>query len=191
MSTLHFAKSSVGLHWCWATAHLYEDQISRSVFAVSKVCCQPVSHSSNKHCILPKAVWHCSGNGPLHTCMKSKFPQVYLQCHKPAVSLFYTAALSDKHCILPKAVWHCSGDGPLHTCMKSKSPQVYLLCHRPAVSLVCTAAPGRGQLHSAKRSLGLRCCWATALLYEKQISTGVFVVSQACCQPVLHSSNKQ
>ena len=72
--------------------------------------------------------------------MKSKFPQVYLQCHKPAVSLFYTAALSDKHCILPKAVWDCTGAGPLHTYMKIKSPEVYLQCQKSAVSLFRTAA---------------------------------------------------
>ena len=43
----------------------------------------------------------------------------------------------------------------------------------------------------AKSSLALHCCWATAHLYQQQISIGVFAVSQACCQLVLHSSTEQ
>jgi len=31
-------------------------------------------------------------------------------------------------------------------------------------------------------------CWVTAQLYEQQIFTGVFAVTQACWQPVVHSS---
>ena len=130
----------MALHWCRTTAHLYEDQISLRVFAVSQACCQPILHSSSEDCIWPKAVWHCTGVGPPHTCMKTKSPYVYLQCHKRAVCLCCTAALSSDHCNVPKAVWHCTGVGPLHTCMKTKSPYVYLQCHKPAVSLFCTAA---------------------------------------------------
>ncbi len=34
---LHFALSSAALHWCWVTAHLYEEQISTGVVA-EKLC---------------------------------------------------------------------------------------------------------------------------------------------------------
>ena len=43
---LHFAKTSAAVHWCWVTAHLYEEQIFIGVFAVTQGCCQPVLHSS-------------------------------------------------------------------------------------------------------------------------------------------------
>ena len=42
------AKSSVALHCCWVTAHLYQQQISLSVFAVAQACCQPGLHSSTE-----------------------------------------------------------------------------------------------------------------------------------------------
>ena len=41
-----FAKNSVAVHWCWVTAHLYEEQISIAVFAVTQACCEPVLQSS-------------------------------------------------------------------------------------------------------------------------------------------------
>ena len=92
---------------------------------------------------------------------------------------------------MPKAVWHFTGVGPLHTCVKSKSPKVCLQQHRPAVSLFCTAAVSKGQLCFAKSSVARHWCWTTAHLCQEQISIGVFAATQACCQPVLHSSSEQ
>jgi len=43
---LHFAMSSATLHWCCVTAHLYEEQISIGVIAVTQACCEPVLQSS-------------------------------------------------------------------------------------------------------------------------------------------------
>ena len=110
-----------------------------------------------------------------------------MQCAKPVVSLFCTAALSRGK--LLKAVWHCTAVGSLHTCTDSKPPQVYLQWPKPAVSLFCTAALSRGQIF--KSSVALHCCWVTAHLYQQPISLGVFAVAQACCQPGLHSSTEQ
>ena len=110
-----------------------------------------------------------------------------MQCSKPVVSLFCTAALSRGQ--LLKAVWHCTAVGSLHTCTDSKPPQVYLQWPKPAVSLFCTAALSRGQIF--KSSVALHCCWVTAHLYQQPISLGVFAVAQACCQPGLHSSTEQ
>ena len=45
---LHFAKSTLALHWCWTTAHLCQEQISTGVFAAKQGCCQPVLHSSTE-----------------------------------------------------------------------------------------------------------------------------------------------
>ncbi len=41
-----FAKNSVAVHWCWVTAHLYEEQISMSIIALTYTCCGPDLHSS-------------------------------------------------------------------------------------------------------------------------------------------------
>ena len=68
---------------------------------------------------------------------------------------------------------------------------MYLQQHKPAVSLFCTAAVSKGQLCFAKSTLALHWCWTTAHLCQEQISIGVFAATQACCQPVLHSSSEQ
>ena len=41
---LQFALNSVAVHWCWLTAHLYEEQMSLGVVAVVPACCKPVLH---------------------------------------------------------------------------------------------------------------------------------------------------
>jgi hypothetical protein len=43
---LHFALNRAAVHWCWVTAHLYEEQISLGVTAVLSACCGPVLQSS-------------------------------------------------------------------------------------------------------------------------------------------------
>ncbi len=43
---MHFAKSSAALHWCWVTAHLYEQQMFIGVIAVTQACCEPGLQSS-------------------------------------------------------------------------------------------------------------------------------------------------
>ena len=37
----YFALSSAAVHWCCITAHLYEQQISIAVFAVTQACSEP------------------------------------------------------------------------------------------------------------------------------------------------------
>ena len=39
---------STGLHLSWLTAHLYEEQISIGVSAVTQTCCEPVLQSSTE-----------------------------------------------------------------------------------------------------------------------------------------------
>jgi len=36
------------VHWCCITAHLYEEQISTGVNAMSQACCEPVMQSSTE-----------------------------------------------------------------------------------------------------------------------------------------------
>ena len=43
---LRFALTSVELHLSWLTAHLYEEQTSIGVSAVTQSCCEPVLQSS-------------------------------------------------------------------------------------------------------------------------------------------------
>ena len=76
---------------------------------------------------MPKAVLQCIGVGSLHRCTKSK---VYLQLHKPAVSLFCRVALSSKHCIMPKAAQRCWATAQLY--------EEEILTGVIAVSLTCS-----------------------------------------------------
>ncbi len=46
-------------------------------------------------------------------------------------------------------------------------------------------------MHFALSSAAVPWCWVTAHLYEEQIFTGVFALTQACCEPVLQSSSAQ
>ena len=45
---LHFAKNSVAVHWCWVTAHLYDQQSFIGVIAVIHASCKPVLQSSTE-----------------------------------------------------------------------------------------------------------------------------------------------
>ena len=42
------ALSSASAHWCWATAHLSEQQILTGAVAVIQGCCEPVAHLSEQ-----------------------------------------------------------------------------------------------------------------------------------------------
>ena len=41
---MQFAKTSVAVHWCRVNAHLYEDQVSLGVTAVTQACCELALH---------------------------------------------------------------------------------------------------------------------------------------------------
>ena len=45
---MNFAQISAAVHCCWLTAHLYEEQISIGVIAVTQTCCEPVLQSSTE-----------------------------------------------------------------------------------------------------------------------------------------------
>ncbi len=59
---LHFALNRAAVHWYWVTAHLYEEQISRGVFAVAQACSEPVLQTSTEqwemHFALNRAAVH-------------------------------------------------------------------------------------------------------------------------------------
>ncbi len=46
-------------------------------------------------------------------------------------------------------------------------------------------------MHFALTSAAVHLSWVSAGLYEEQIVIGVIAVTQACCEPVLHSSTEQ
>jgi len=71
---MRFALNSAAIHWCWVAAHLYEEQISIGVLAVTQACCQPVLQSSIEQLelTLPWTELQFTGAGSLDTCMKSK-----------------------------------------------------------------------------------------------------------------------
>ena len=41
---MHFAQTSTAVHWCWVTTHLYEQQISIDVIAVTQATCFAEQH---------------------------------------------------------------------------------------------------------------------------------------------------
>ena len=45
---MQFALTSVAVHWCWVTAHLYEQNISIGVIAETQACSEPVSQSTTE-----------------------------------------------------------------------------------------------------------------------------------------------
>ena len=45
---MHFALTSTAVHLSWVTAHLYEEQISIGVIAVTKACCGLVFQRSTE-----------------------------------------------------------------------------------------------------------------------------------------------
>ena len=149
--------------------------------AVSLFCTAALSRV-----LLPKAVWHCTAVGPLHTCTDSKPPQVYLQWPKPAVSLFCTAALSRGQIFKSSVALHCCWV-TAHLYQQPISLGVFAVAQACCQPLFHSSTE-QGAI--AKSSLALHCCWATAHLYQQQISIGVFAVAQACCQPGLHSSTE-
>ncbi len=75
---LHFAQTSAAMHFCWPTAHLYNEQISTDVNALTQACCELVLQRSTEqwgiHCALTTAVVHEVGS--LHSRSNSRFVQV-------------------------------------------------------------------------------------------------------------------
>ena len=51
---MHSALTSAAVHECWVDAHLYGEQISIGVIAVTQTCCEHVLLTLNSgKCILP------------------------------------------------------------------------------------------------------------------------------------------
>ena len=44
---MQFAKTSMAVHWCRVNAHLYEDQVSLGVTAVTQACCELALQNNN------------------------------------------------------------------------------------------------------------------------------------------------
>ena len=61
---MHFAQTSAAVHFCSFTAHLYEEQISIGVIAVTQACCEPVVQSSCEQWTLHIA----QTSAPMHFC---------------------------------------------------------------------------------------------------------------------------
>jgi len=70
----HSALTSVAVHWCWVTEHLYEQQVSIGVIAGPQANCEPLLQSTTEHWGMHSAL--TTGVGALHTCMNSKCPHV-------------------------------------------------------------------------------------------------------------------
>jgi len=45
---MYFVLTGAAVHFCWLTKHLYEQQISMGVLAVTQACCEPVLQSSSE-----------------------------------------------------------------------------------------------------------------------------------------------
>ena len=93
----------MALHCCWVTAHLYQQQISLSVFAGPSLLS---AHSSTEQGAIAKSsvALHCWVTAHLYQQQTSI---VYLQWPKPAVSLVCTAALSRGQSFKSSVALHC------------------------------------------------------------------------------------
>ena len=125
---MQFHQTSAGLHFCWLTAHLYEEQISIGAVAVTQAFCEPVLQSTTEqgemHFALTSAAVHfCSLTA--HLCEEQSSIGVIAvtqACCEPVLQS--TTEQWGMH--LPRPVLQCIGVESLPTCMKSKSPKVYL-----------------------------------------------------------------
>jgi len=114
------------LHFCWLTAHLYEEQIFAGVNAVTQACCEPVLQSTTEQCGVhfaqtSAAVYFCWLTAHLYEEQISiGLIAMTRDCCEPVLQ----ALLNSVECILPRPVLNCISVGSLHTCMKSKSAQV-------------------------------------------------------------------
>ena len=122
--------------------------------------------------------------------MESKSPQVYLQCHKAAVSLVCRVGLSSGCCslLLLVAVLWCWVSA--HQYGEQISTGVFAV-PQGCYQLGLQRTTEQRVLQFARISDAVLWCWVSAHLYGEQISTGVFAVPQGCCQPGLQSSAEQ
>ena len=104
-----FAQTSIAVHFCWLTAHMYEEQISTGVTAVTHkpvVSLFCLAALNGGKCICPSSI-------AVHFCWLTAYLYedqisigVIAVTHKPVVSLFCLAALNSGKCICPDQ--HCS-----------------------------------------------------------------------------------
>jgi len=121
---MQFALLSVAVHGCCVTAHLYEEQISIGVIAVTQTSCEPVLQSSTAQ----RGMQFALLSAAVH------FFCVMALLYEEQISISVTA-LSQTRCepelqssteqwkiSLPCSVLQCISVESLHTYMKSKSP---------------------------------------------------------------------
>ena len=123
---MHFAQTSAAVHWCWVTAHLYEQQISIGVIALTQACCEPVLQSSTGQCVghlatTSAAVQWCWVTAHLYEQQSLIGVIAVTQAGCEPV---LESRLESVECILPRPLLQCIGVGSLHTCMNSRSPLV-------------------------------------------------------------------
>ena len=121
---MNFAQISAAVHSSWLTAHLYEEQISIGVIAVTQTCCEPVLQSSTEqwgmHFAQTSAAVHLSWlTAHLYEEQISIGVIAVTQtCCEPVLQ----SSTEQWGMHLPRSVLQCIRAGSLHTCMKSKSP---------------------------------------------------------------------
>ncbi len=123
---MQLALPSAAVYCCCGTAHMYEEQISSAVIAMTQVGCEAIWKSSTEQrgmqFALPSAAVHCC-------CVTAHLYEEQISSGAIAVTQascehVLQAALKSGECNLPCPVLQCIAVVALHTCMKSKSPQV-------------------------------------------------------------------
>ena len=93
--------------WCCFTAHLYEEQTSKGVIAVTKACYGLVFQRSTEQC----EINYAKTSAGLHFCwLTAHLYEEQISIGAVAVtqvSLFCRALLNSGECILPRPVLHC------------------------------------------------------------------------------------
>jgi len=147
------------VHWWWVTAHLYEQQISVGVSAVTQGCCEPVLQSSPEQCRVP----FTKNSVAVHWCwVTAQQAQTASAYQKPRRTTMPTHAQFPKQMRVGRADNFTRRGCPKAQAVSFTKVMPYIVCSsadaQPGVSdtlscpHLCTAAPCFLGAHTGSRT---------------------------------------
>ncbi len=175
----------------WVTAHLYDEQIPKCLFAVTQACWQPVLQSEvwavrnafcSDQCCSALVMRHCT-----HVCWR-----VVQRCNCSDISML-SACFAEQHRAVRSAFCpeqYCSALKLGHCTHVCSAKTQMSICSDTSLLSACFAE----QLWAVRNAFcSDQCCsglnLGTAHLYVEQIPKGLFAVTEICWQPVLQSNS--
>ena len=113
---MHSAKASAAVHWCWVTAHLYEQQTFIGVFKVTHACCDCFAE---QHWTLGNVF--CKASAAEHWCWVTAHlyeQQIFtgvFTVRQACCESVLRSTLDSGECILPKPVLQCCSAKQSHS----------------------------------------------------------------------------